>query len=589
MNVPAVGPGGSRLGRYLPILDWARGYQRADLVGDLIAGLIVAIMLVPQSMAYALLAGLPPQVGLYASIAPLLAYALLGSSRTLAVGPVAIVSLLVAGSAAALAEPGSPEYLGVALSLALLSGLIQLAMGLLRLGQVVNFMSHPVISGFTSAAAITIGLSQVKTLLGLKLPRSEAVWDLLGLLAAHLGETRLVTLAVGLGAIAILLGVRGPLQRRLLAAGMAPGKVLPLAKAGPLLAVLAGIAALRLLPAPLAAQLEVVGEIPAGLPPVTWPGFDLALWQRLLPAALVISFVGFLESFAVAKSLATRRREPIEANQELIGLGAANLAAALTGGYPVTGGFSRSVVNYDAGARTGMASIFTAGLVALTVWLLTPLLHDLPKAVLAAIVIVAVAKLVDVAALRWIWRYNRADGMALVATFLLTLGLGVELGVIAGAGLALALHTWRSSVPHVAVVGRVPGTEHYRNIERHAVETDPRVLAVRIDESLYFPNAQWLETVLQRGLASRPEARHLLLIFSAVNFVDASALESLERTIDALADAGVTLHLAEVKGPVMDRLQRVDFADRLGAHGGRIFLSTHAAMLALTETEEVRT
>ncbi len=557
------------------------GYAREDLAADLVAGTIVAIMLVPQGMAYALLAGLPPQVGLYASILPLAAYALLGSSRTLAVGPVAIVSLLVATGAGALAEPGSGEYLGLALTLALLSGLIQFGMGLARLGHIVDFMSHPVISGFTSAAALTIGISQLKTLLGLQLPRAERSWEQLRLILEHLGATVAPTLGIGIGAIAILLWSREPLRRRLERSRLPRAWRLPLAKAGPLAAVVLGILAYRLLPDPLAARVAVVGQIPAGLPSPTMPPLDLELWRSLLPSALVISFVGFLESFAVAKSLATRRREHIDANRELLALGTANLAAAFSGGYPVTGGFSRSVVNFDAGARSRLASLVTAGLVALTVGLLTPLLRDLPRAVLAAIVIVAVAKLVDWATLRWTWRYNRADGLALLVTFLLTLGLGVELGVAIGAGLALALHVWRSSRPHVAVVGRVPGSEHYRNVERHAVETDPEVLAVRIDESLYFPNAQWLESVLQAGIARRPQVRHLLLIFSAVNFVDASALEALERCIEGLAEAGVQTHLAEVKGPVMDRFERVDFPQRLAQQGGRIFLSTHEAMQAL--------
>jgi SulP family sulfate permease len=362
-------------------------------------------------------------------------------------------------------------------------------------------------------------------------------------------------------------------------AGLPKARAMMLTRAAPLFAVAIGTLAVAGLGLE-AAGVPVVGEIPRGLPPLTRPPLDVASILALLPSAGAIGIVGFLESIAVAKGLAARRRERIDANRELIGLGAANLAAAFTGGYPVTGGFSRSAVNADAGARSGLSSLVTAGLVLLTLVALTPLLHDLPRAILAAIVLVAVAKLIDLKTLRDTWRYSRTDGAALLVTFGATLVLGVELGVLSGVVTALLLHTARTSKPHIAIVGRVPGTEHYRNVERHEVETWPHVLAVRIDESLYFANAAFLETWVLNAIAERPEVRDLLLICSAINVVDASAAETLEQVGDELSAAGVRLHLAEVKGPVMDRMARVGLTEHLS---GNVYLSTHQAMTALTE------
>jgi len=329
----------------------------------------------------------------------------------------------------------------------------------------------------------------------------------------------------------------------------------------------------------ISAGVRIVADIPAGLPPLSTPSLDIALIRDLMPAALLIAVVGFLESVSVAKSLASKRRQIIVADQELIALGAANIGASLTGGYPVAGGFGRSLVNFTAGAVTPLAAIITAGLIALTVIALTPLLYYLPKATLAAIIVVAVAGLIDVKTLRETWAYNKADAASLIATFFAVLFVGVELGIIAGVGLSLALYLWRTSRPHFAVVGRVGETEHYRNVKRHTVTTWPDILAVRVDESLYFANTASLRDTLLAEATARPEIRHLVLIMSAVNFIDASALETLETLSIRLSDAGVTLHFAEVKGPVMDRLDRVGFTTRPGI--GTIYLSTHQAITDL--------
>jgi SulP family sulfate permease len=565
--------------RVVPMADWLPRYAKADLPGDLIAGGIVAVMLVPQAMAYAMLAGLPPQVGLYASILPLVAYSALGSSRALAVGPVAIASLMTASALGAVVEAGTVNYVAVALILAALSGFILLAMGIARLGVLVNFLSHPVISGFTSAAALVIGLSQLKHLLGIDVPRGGMFAETLAAIAGRLGDTNLTAAGIGLGTIALLLFMRGPFGRVLACAGMAPAIVTPVTKTGPLAAVVLTTVTVWAFGLDQAAGVAIVGRIPAGLPPIGVPSFDAALWADLLPAAMLISIVGFLESVSVAKALASKRRQKIDANQELVALGTSNLAAAVSGGYPVTGGFSRSVVNFTAGANTPLAALITAALIAVTVVALTPLFHYLPRATLAAVILVAITNLIDWRTLRDAWTYNKADAASLAATFLSVLIAGVEAGIVFGLAVSLALYLWRTSRPHIAVVGRVGDTEHFRNIHRHTVRTTPGVLALRIDESLYFANASYLEDYLLRAIADDKSVDHVVLICSAVNFIDASALETLESVTAQLRDAGVTLHLAEVKGPVADKLHRTALLDHLKP--GKMFLSTHDAMQTL--------
>lgn len=569
----------SDLRRFIPALEWSARYRQEDLPADILAGVIVAIMLVPQAMAYALLAGLPPEIGLYASILPLTAYAAFGTSRTLAVGPVAIVSLMVASALQGLEGVNEDAYPMMALLLALMSGSMLLAMGFLRLGFLMNFLSHPVISGFTSAAALVIGLSQVRHLLGINLPRSPSVIETV---QSVIGASDLVnpTAAIlGFGSVAFLIAWRSGFTR-LAANGGSPGGTLDaIAKSGPLVAVIVTTLLVTAMDLKNIASVKVVGAIPAGLPGLTTPEFTALPWQDLALAAFLISFVGFLESVSVAKALGSKRRQKVDANQELIGLGAANIASAFSGGYPVTGGFSRSVVNFTAGAVTPLASLVTAALIALTVLFLTPLFYYLPKATLAAIILVAVATLVDFGAARAAWRYNKADALSLAGTFAAVLAFGVEQGIIVGAAISIGLYLWRTSRPHMAVVGRVGTTEHFRNILRHDVQTCPHVRAVRVDESLYFANANFLEGAVLHLIADHPEVKHVVLICSAVNFIDASALETLERLTSELRDAGVLLHLTEVKGPVMDKLEGTAFMSELKP--GKVYLSTHEAMTEL--------
>ena len=561
------------LARYLPILDWGRRYDRETAAADLVAAVIVTIMLIPQSLAYAMLAGLPPEMGLYASVLPIVAYALFGTSRALAVGPVAVASLMTATAAAAVAAPGSPQYIGAAIALALLSGLFLTGIGFLRLGFVANFLSHPVIAGFMTASGILIAASQVRHILGVK-GEGETLVTILSALAVHLGETNLWTLAIGLAALGFLFWVRRGLKPLLMRAGLSDRLAGILARTGPVMAVVSTTLAVWGFGLDKAG-VAIVGAIPRGLPPMALPPLDLDLWGGLFGSAVLISVIGFVESVSVAQTFAAKRRQRIDPDQELIGLGAANLASAFSGGLPVTGGFARSVVNFEAGAETPAAGAFAAVGIGFAILFLTPLLHFLPKATLAATIIVAVLTLVDFRILRHAWAYSRADFAAVLATILLTLGMGVEAGVTAGVGLSIALHLYKTSRPHIAEVGQVPGTEHFRNIRRHDVLTEPHVLTIRIDESLYFANARFLEDYVQARVVPDCGIAHVVLMCSAINDIDLSALESLEAINQRLADMGISLSLSEVKGPVMDRLQRSHFLEALT---GRVYLSQYAAM-----------
>ena len=559
------------LRRYLPILDWLPNYSKDQLSGDVNAGAVTAIMLVPQGMAYAMLAGLPPEVGLYASVLPLLLYAIFGSSRVMAVGPVALVSLMVASTLNTLPVAlAADQMAGVAGLLALMVGIISIGMGVFRLGFIVNFISHHVISGFTSAAALIIGFSQLKHLMGVNIPRSHNIFIILENAYADLTVLNGVSLAIGLGAIAILLFFKNNLGGFL--AGTAT-------KAGPLVVVVLSTALVYAFGFDAGRGVKIVGEIPQGFTPFVLPHLDMSIIPALLPSAFLISFVGFIESVSVAKVLASRRRQKIDPDNELVGLGAANIGAALSGGYPVTGGFSRSSVNFQAGANTPLASMITAVLVALTIVFFTPLFYYLPKAVLAAIIMVAVVNLIDIKAFGQAWRYSKSDAISLIGTFVAVLAVGIEKGLAFGVFITIAHYLWRANKPHVAIIGRVPKTEHFRNYLRHDVQREKAVTVARIDESLFFANVAWLETWALHFIADNPDSRHMVLNCSGVNFIDGGALEVLERLEEQLANAGVTLHLCEVKGPVMDRLKKSTFIDRLGPD--RIYLSAHEAMTKL--------
>lgn len=568
------------LDRYLPILQWLRTYNKGTLTNDLVAALIVTIMLIPQSLAYALLAGLPAEVGLYASILPLVAYAIFGTSRTLAVGPVAVVSLMTAAAVGNLALQGTAEYLTAAIALAFISGVMLILMGVLRLGMLANFLSHPVISGFITASGIIIAASQVKHIFGID-ASGHNLLELVLSLAEHASDVNWPTLVIGVGATAFLFWVRKNLKPLLIRSGMNARLADVVAKAGPVAAVAATTFATFSLSLDQSG-VRVVGEVPTGLPGFSLPSFDMDLWQQLFVSALLISIVGFVESVSVAQTLAAKRRQRIDPSQELIGLGTSNVASAVSGGFPVTGGFSRSVVNFDAGAETPAAGAFTAVGIALATLLLTPMLYFLPKATLAATIIVAVLSLVDLGALKRTWQYSRPDFVAMAATIVLTLISGVEAGIIAGVSLSILLYLHRTSKPHSALVGRVPGTEHFRNVERHEVETCTAIMSLRVDESLYFANARYLEDRVYDLVSRNTGVKDFVLMCPAINLIDASALESLEAINLRLKDSGVRLHLSEVKGPVMDRLKRSHFLEELT---GQVFLSQFEAWETLKSAD----
>ena len=567
----------------VPALRWLRSYNSQTFSSDLIAAIIVSIMLIPQSLAYALLAGLPAEVGLYASILPLAVYAIFGSSSTLSVGPVAIASLMTAAAVGEVAAADQYSVTAAAVTLAGLSGGMLMIFGFLRLGFLANFLSHTVVSAFITASAIIIALSQLRHLLGVN-AGGDTLGEILHSLLVAMPTLNLPTLTLGGGVLVFLFLVRSQGVRILSALGLSAFQAQLCAKVAPVLAVIATIALTSTL------QLEsrgvaVVGDIPSGLPALAMPQLSIELLQTLWLPALLISIIGYVESVSVGRTLGGKRQERIDPDQELIGLGTANVASALSGGLPVTGGFSRSVVNFDAGAVTQAASLMTALFIGLVSLFFTPLLYALPKATLAATIIVAVIALVDFHVIKQTWKVSKSDTAAVLVTMLFTLGLGVEAGVSCGILVSLSLHLYRTSKPHIAEVGLLPGTQHFRNVRRHSVETDPQVLSLRVDESLFFANANYLEDYIYKAvLFAKPtsetkantknEISQVILMCTAVNEIDFTALETLEAINHRLQQQGITLHLSEVKGPVMDMLKRTDFLQKLS---GKVYLSQFEA------------
>ena len=550
----------------------------------MVAAIIVTIMLIPQSLAYALLAGLPAEMGIYASIAPIILYALFGTSRALAVGPVAVVSLMTAAAVGKIATPNSADYIAAAITLAFMSGGFLILMGVFKLGFLANFLSHPVIAGFITASGIIIAVSQLKHILGIT-AEGHNLYELAISLFENLSDTNSVTLVIGLAATVFLFWVRKGLKPLLINMGLSQRLADIGAKTGPAVIVVFTIIVVWFFD--LGSRgVTLVGDVPRGLPPATLPSFSLDMWTALIGSAVLISVIGFVESVSVAQTLAAKKRQRIDPDQELIGLGAANIGASFTGGFPVTGGFSRSVVNFDAGADTPAAGAYTALGLAVASLTLTPLIYYLPKAALAATIIVAVLSLVDFSILKKTWVYSKADFAAVLTTILITLGLGVELGVTAGVLISVLIHLYKTSRPHLAVVGQVAGTEHYRNVLRHKVIIQPEILTVRVDESLYFANARFLEDAIYDRVAKKAKLEHVILMCSAVNAIDMSAMESIEAINERLDLLGVKLHLSEVKGPVMDRLEKTDFLHHLT---GKVFLTQHRAVQSLVGdiTEEL--
>lgn len=555
--------------RFFPFTDWLFNYRKEYLGGDLSAGLTVGVMLIPQGMAYSMLAGLPPIYGLYASTIPLIVYALLGTSRQLAVGPVAMVALLISSGVGALAPLGSTEFISLAILLALMVGIFQFAMGVFKLGFLVNFLSHPVIAGFTSAAAVIIGISQLKHLLGIDIPRGK-VHETLIHAVQHLGEINWITLAIGVVAILVMIGAKKI------------NKKIP----APLIVVIFGIGIVASFDLD-ESGVAIVGQVPSGLDIFALPMVDFEAAGSLIPIALTIAFIGFMESIAVAKAIQAKHKDyQVSANQELIGLGMANIVGSFFKAFPVTGGFSRTAVNDQAGARTGMASIISALLIILTLLFLTEFFYYLPTAILAAIIMVAVYGLIDFKEARHLWKTDRNDLVLFSITAAGTLVLGIEEGILIGVLLSMGVVIYRISYPHIAVLGKVPGTTQYRNINRFDdLETDERFFIFRVDAQLYFANGNYVRDFIRKSLDERPKVKYVILDAGAITAIDSSAAHILFDLVTELRDQGVELHMAEAKGPIRDVLLRCGLNNFLGEE--RFHLSIEDAVVEIQTDQEL--
>jgi SulP family sulfate permease len=543
---------------WIPAIDWIKNYKRSDLNGDLVAGITVAMMLIPQAMSYALLAGLPPYIGLYASVLPLIVYAIFGTSRQLAVGPVAMVALLVSSGVGALAGSDMNQYIALAILLSLMVGVIQFGMGVFRLGFLTNFMSHPVISGFTSAAALIIGFSQLKHIVGLKLPRTENIAETIWLTLQQAADINVMAFVIGAGGIVLLLLLK---------------KYSP-SLPGAMLAVVVSTLAVYF----FKLDVSVVGNVPAGFPELSAPKMSFTDLKDLLPIAITISFVGFLESIAVAKKIATEKRYEIDANKELVGLGLANIVGAFFKAMPVTGGFSRTAVNKNAGANTGLASIITAVLIGISLIFLTPLFYHIPNAILGSIIMVAVFGLIDVHEVKHLWKVKKDDLGMLAFTFLATLILGVKTGIFLAVGVSMVWFVIKTTRPHFAVLGKLPSTKAYRNIKRHSdAETVDGILAIRFDAQFYYGNVNFLKDTLKKEeQAMTTPLKAVVLDASSINQLDSSADTALHEMLRDYKERNVTVVFANVKGPVMDVMKRSGFVEKLGE--SNYFLTVHDAM-----------
>lgn len=560
------------LKKWFGCAEWLPLYNRAWLASDLVAAVVVTIMLIPQSLAYAIVAGLPAEVGLYASMAPLLAYAVFGSSRAMAVGPVAVASLMSAAAAGQFAQGDAALFYQASVVLALIGGAVLILLGILRAGFVANLLSHPVVGGFVSASALLIALGQFGSLLGIPAKGETFVQTALALIS-KIDQLDTETSIIGLCALLWLWAVRKWGKALLKSLGMKGLGLEMVFRAAPVVAIVCSIVAVTLFET---TSVRTVGSIPTDLPALFFPSLEMSRWIDLLVPAVLIALVGFVETVSVGHALAAKRKQRIDPNQELLGLGAANIASGMFGGYSVTGGFSRSVVNFDAGAQTPMAGVFTAGGILLATLFLTPLLTNLPHATLAATIIIAVLGLIDWHLPIMLWRYSKRDFLAYALTVVIVLTAGVEAGIIAGVVFSILSLLAAISRPHWAIVGQVPGTEHFRNEKRHKVHTVEGVVSVRVDESLYFPNARWLEDTLLNIAAGKPGTHAMILQCNAINHIDASALESLEKIDENLHAMGITLYLSEVKGPVQDQLAKSDWYESIRSRIGLTHLESVA-------------
>ena len=559
----------------LPVLQWRQNYKIGDLRADMIAGVVVLFITIPQVIAYAFLAGLPPETGLYASIAALLCYAAFGSSRTLAVGPTAILAMMTLEATSSYGTPGTEEYTQLAIKLGLVTGLVLIALRIVNFGAVINFLSHAVVTGFISAAAILIITNQLPAMLGTGTAPDSSMWGVLNHLIDSSGHVNLAVVLIAGGAFALLVFCRSYLEAILLKMGIHGHIANNLAKSAPMYAVVIGVIITATYDLDITSRVPVVGSIPADLPVLALVSITLEEIQTLFPSALLIAMVVFMESTSVGTAMASKKRQKIEPNQELVGLGLANIGASLAGGFPVAGSFARTVVNFSSGAVTPVASVITALLVIMTLVWFAPLFYYLPRAVLAAIIIISAWQLIDIPVIRRIFAFNFIDAVTFCCTFFAVLTLGVEMGILVGIAISFVLLIRSSSLPHIVIVGRMGESEHFRNVDRFETRTSPEVLAMRVDQSIYFVNTRFIENFMMKSVSDAPDVKHVVLICTATNFIDTSGLEMLEHLCDNLHEMGVTLHLAEVKSAVMDKLKLTDFSEHMR---GNIYFTTDLAM-----------
>lgn len=565
----------SRLLDRLPAWQWLKHYNTVTLKSDLLASLIVIAMLVPQGMAYAMLAGLPPVMGLYASVLPMIIYAFFGSSPTLSIGPVAIISMMTFATLNPLFEVGSPVYIQAACLLALMVGVISLLLGMLRFGVLIQLISHPVIKSFIIASALLIALGQLKFLFNVPLQANNIPEFVLSVFE-YIGLMHWESLIFGIASILFLVFMPKffnleAVKQRLGASGF-------IIKSLPLVLVVVSIALVYFFNLQQVG-IKTVGEIPSGFPALSMPFWNLELVLQLLPGAAMIAMISFVESLSIAQATALQQRSQLNSNQELIALGAANIGAGLSSAFPVTGSLSRTVVNADAGAKTSMAGVLSSLFIVLVSLYFTGFFRDLPLTVLAATIIVSIWKLVELKPFIDTWRYSKADGLAMWITFFGMLFIDISTGLIIGIVSTFILLLWRISRPHIAEIGLVEGTQHFRNIQRHQVITSAKVLSIRIDEDLTFLNSNTLKGFLINAVSQKPELEHVVINGSSISAIDLSALEMLEDLDNELRKLNIQLHFSEVKGPVMDKLQRSKLLNHLS---GKIFLTHYQAIRELS-------
>ncbi len=554
-----------------PILNWLPNYKKEDLSGDVSAGLTVGVMLIPQGMAYAMIAGLPPVYGLYAAMVPQVIYAIFGTSRQLAVGPVAMDSLLVAAGVSAIAAIGSEQYIVLAILLSFMMGVVQLAFGVFRLGFLVNFLSKPVISGFTSAAALIIGLNQIKHVLGVDLPRSNNIFAILYETVLKFEFINWVSVAVGVAGILIIKN-----SKRI-------HKAIP----GALVAVVFGILVVRF-GGLVDFGLKIVGEIPEGLPAFSIPDLSTEHFTELIPIALTLALIAFMESISVAKAIESNHKGEYELdnNQEMIGLGMGNIIGSLFASYPTTGGFSRSAVNDQAGAKTNLAAIISAVLIALTLLFLTPLFYFLPKTILGAIILVAVLGLIDLKYPKYLFKTSKADFYMLSVAFVVTLAFGIKEGIGAGVLISLVTLIYKTTLPHIAVLGRLPNTKDYRNIGRFKeIEVRKDVLVIRHDAQLFFANSSNFIEVVKREVNKKgADLRLLVLHCGSISNIDATALQAIKELIQELQKRNIQVAFSGLIGPVRDFLYKTGFIKELGEK--HFFIDVQSAIDCFDNCEE---